>query len=545
MSNTTTLTVLILAAQAARAEELFATLRQAQLPVRGSFTQQPHKLVRAHHCDLVIAALATELPATAITEHYVNLGRDLPMVVVCDGTQDPSAVLTLLSAGSSTLVHAGDEAALIRAVRREWKLRAMAGQIEQLRARLKLSEHEIHELIGQSTTPTARVRDTNGQHLDANAAYRSLFGIPEGTALESTALLDLVAPEYRDAMRSLIDNNEARGRAPELDSASAAVSQTQTATFTATDGRSFAAQVQATPDVQEEVTCLQVRPLESVIPATVAPAPHIETSPAVSALAAQLIVPPPPETVDSALIAQIERALASDGFKLVFQPIVSLHGDSQELYSVLLRLLDDNHAFRVADDVLESAAQAGQLPEVDYWAIRKALAVLNVRRQLGQRAHFFLSLSAAALADDQFLIWLCDQLREHGVRGSWLSFQINESAARAMPELTEQLALGLKQIKSRLVLAQFGLNPDSELLLTNHTIDLVKFAPSLTQDLIADSFKPGRLRHLVQSAKHAGARTIAVGVEDETSLGFIWTAGVAYVQGHLLGRPSSVFDIGD
>ena len=71
--------------------------------------------------------------------------------------------------------------------------------------------------------------------------------------------------------------------------------------------------------------------------------------------------------------------------RLVYQPIVSLMGDSQENYSVLVRLLDAEGVLHEAKEFIGVAAASGRLGEIDRWVINHAVAELASQRANGHR----------------------------------------------------------------------------------------------------------------------------------------------------------------
>lgn len=148
---------------------------------------------------------------------------------------------------------------------------------------------------------------------------------------------------------------------------------------------------------------------------------------------------------DDSITATIEQALETDGFSIMYQPIVSLMGDSQEHYSVLLRLRREHERTLTAQELLGPTARAGSLPDIDRWVIQRALSEQAKRRRMGQKVGCFLSLSTEIIQDDRLLLWICDALREFEVRGSWITFQIQEPEARLLADKWTTLADGLKR----------------------------------------------------------------------------------------------------
>ncbi|MBK1647084.1 EAL domain-containing protein [Rhabdochromatium marinum] len=578
------LQLLILAAAAAEAEAMLAVLKRAQLPVRGAFSHNPKSLIRANQSDLILACMGPTISATEVVAAYAEIDQRIPLIVIAPPGEQDAAALQLLHAGAHGLLTPADEGGLIRAVKREWKIWNTAYQAKLLKERLRRSERHLQALLkaGAEARPPGQGGATERQAFDPQEAYRSLLGAPDNTGSSHGGLMDLLPAEYRESLEPLLagqpkdqpdaqsgtqsgaqsDAQEAQSDEPSNDRSDAPVGQASKS--------APQSDLPAEPDLRLKPSGATSPPM----PAAPPPSDDLTHEPLELQPASQPAAPPSPdgelppltlatseeplpdldeqpqvlsgrELSDDELIAQIERALKTDGFKLAYQPLVSLRGDSQERYSVLLRLLDDNRSFRAADDLLEPAARSGKLPEVDRWVIQQAMRELSERRRLGHRAHFLLSLSAALLQDQELLIWICDQLRQHSIRGNWLSFQIQENDARNLGDTAFQLASGLRQVKSQLVIGNFGSNTDSELMLNDFPLDFVRLAPSLTQNLDSDDLKQGHLKHLIDVAQQHHIKTLVGHIEDEHTLAKVWSAGADYVQGKLLGRPSSIFELND
>lgn len=234
----------------------------------------------------------------------------------------------------------------------------------------------------------------------------------------------------------------------------------------------------------------------------------------------------------------IEYALNNDKFKLVFQPIVSLQGDSRENYAVLTRLVDQNDEEILPNYFMKAAEQSGQMIAIDRWIIKNAIAELSSQRQKNRKLNFFVSLSSSALEDDSLLLWICDCLREYKAKGPWLTFQIKDSDLRTHTQAAKKLIDGLKKIKCNLAIDQFGSNQNSENLLKHLPVDFVKYDNDFMLDLATNQKKQDKLNALNKIAVSHGAKSVAMGVEDANSLAILWTVGVNYIQGYFLQEPS-------
>jgi len=233
------------------------------------------------------------------------------------------------------------------------------------------------------------------------------------------------------------------------------------------------------------------------------------------------------------------HALEVDGLQLVYQPIVSLKGDSQESYSVLLRLREDDRTLLEAKDFLNAASRSGQMVAVDRWVIRKAIAEVAAQRVRGEKINFFVNVDEETVQEEKLLLWICDCLREFQARGNWLTFQVREDHARRHAAVFSRLSEGLRKVRCRVALNRFGDDPNPDLLLRSLHPDYVKFVPELGQGLADDRSKRQRLWELTKLTREAGVKIIVTGVEDARSLTVLWTAGIDYVQGYFLQKPST------
>jgi EAL domain-containing protein (putative c-di-GMP-specific phosphodiesterase class I) len=234
----------------------------------------------------------------------------------------------------------------------------------------------------------------------------------------------------------------------------------------------------------------------------------------------------------------LSHALENDQFRLVYQPVVSLHGDTRENYAVLLRLLGNNQKEIHPDKFLTQAEALGKMPEVDRWVIRKGIAELTKHRRMGHKVNFFINVSGPSLDDEMLLLWICDCLREFEAKGSWLVFQIKDIDARSRVQDLHKLLEGLKKIKCKISIDHFGLAPKPDALLHKLPIDYVQFDQQLVEGLASNQEKQDRLNVLNRLAQKAGSKTIAAGVDETNSLTILWSIGVNYIRGYFIQEPS-------
>ena len=252
------------------------------------------------------------------------------------------------------------------------------------------------------------------------------------------------------------------------------------------------------------------------------------------------------EEGDDAMAAKIEYALANDRFLLVYQPIVSLLGDNQENYSVLVRLIDGDSNLLEAHEFIGPAIRHGLIEQIDKWAIRQAVKAMGRHRRGGHKLNFFINLAEDAFQDSGIIVWICDCLRELDVRGSWLTFVFQEELVEGSlggAGNLSKLIEALKKIKCRVAVNRFGATAHPQALFQGIPLDFVLLQPDFARGLADDRDKQHRLLSLANLAREYNVKSVVTGVEDARALTILWTAGVDYVQGNFLQRPSPTLEI--
>lgn len=246
---------------------------------------------------------------------------------------------------------------------------------------------------------------------------------------------------------------------------------------------------------------------------------------------------------EAAIARKIEYALRNDRLKLVYQPIISLMGDNQENYSVLLRLFDEDENLLEAKDFIGTATRHGLIEELDKWTIRAAIEVIAQQRRGGQNLSLFITLSEDTFKNPNTVLWICDCLREFDVRGNWLTIQFQEEVVVGNLASIGKLVETLRKIKCRVAINHFGATERPEMLLQALALDFVLLRPLLAQGLADDPTKQQRLLQLATLAREFNVKSVVTGVEDARALTVLWTAGVDYVQGNFLQRPSTTLQV--
>ncbi|SDG57709.1 PAS domain S-box-containing protein/diguanylate cyclase (GGDEF) domain-containing protein [Pseudomonas benzenivorans] len=241
------------------------------------------------------------------------------------------------------------------------------------------------------------------------------------------------------------------------------------------------------------------------------------------------------------IVAMVQQALEHNSFRLLFQPIISLRGDSHEHYEVLLRLLSPQGHEVPPPEFLNAAKEAGLGERIDRWVILNSIKLLADHRSKGHNTHLFVHLSSASLLDQTLLPWLSVALKAARLPSDALVFQFSEPDAIAYLKQAKVLTQGLSELHCKVAISQFGcaINPFNTLKHLN--IDFVKIDGSFSQDL-SSADNQEALKTLLASLHAQAKLTIVPFIESASVLATLWQAGVNYIQGHYLQGPSQSMD---
>jgi len=239
---------------------------------------------------------------------------------------------------------------------------------------------------------------------------------------------------------------------------------------------------------------------------------------------------------------KIKHALENDRFMLVFQPIVSLHGDANENYEVLLRMQEEGDTLIDPMEFIPTAEKSGMMRDVDRWVIKNAAKKLAASRSQGKNTFFFIKLSVDSLIDKTLLPWISETIKNERIAGDAIAFEITEAVA--MTHLTQAKALtnGLKQLRCNVVLEHFGSGLNSFKALKHLSVDYLKIDGSLIESLASEEESQVTVKSITEMAHSSGKLTIAEYVQDANSLAVLWQCGINYIQGYFLREPTPELD---
>jgi len=236
-------------------------------------------------------------------------------------------------------------------------------------------------------------------------------------------------------------------------------------------------------------------------------------------------------------VAMIQHAMENNQFRLLFQPIVSLHGDPDEHYEVLTRMLNPQGDEVSPNDFIDATNASGLTEKIDRWALLNSINLLCARCNKGHDTKLFVNMSGASLQDKTLLPWLRVALKAAHLPAGALILQFSEPDVIEYLKQAKSLTQGLTELQCKVSISKFGCAQNPLNTLKHLTVDFVRIDDSYTQELnSAENLEA--LKTLLASLHSRSQKTIAPSVETAPTMAALWQTGVNYIQGHFLQSPS-------
>jgi EAL domain-containing protein (putative c-di-GMP-specific phosphodiesterase class I)/PAS domain-containing protein len=284
-------------------------------------------------------------------------------------------------------------------------------------------------------------------------------------------------------------------------------------------------------------------PANSVVPAL--PVPTAETPDAETRkLLADAIAEAEAEAGRNDEIGRLRSALERNEFCLFFQTIepVAANSVAVPFREILLRLKAEEENMMPPGSFLPVAEEHGMLPDLDRWVVRHVLGWMRVEATR-QQALYSINIAAQTLSDPEFPTFVKKALRDFGLPGSLLCFELKETDVQHRLADTNRFIGQLGTEGCKQALCGFSGSQASFDLLRQVPVNFLKIDGSLILNLRRSAVDLARVKAIHRVAQAIGISTVAECVENNKTLAQLRLIGVDFAQGFGISRPRDLREI--
>jgi diguanylate cyclase (GGDEF)-like protein/PAS domain S-box-containing protein len=246
---------------------------------------------------------------------------------------------------------------------------------------------------------------------------------------------------------------------------------------------------------------------------------------------------------DSKTVRMLREAVKDQRFRLLYQPVVALHQDTDaNHYEVLLRLLDPENREISPNIFLATIDHADLSIAMDRWVIQESLQQLRTELEKGHRNRLFITITGGTLKDKELVPWLSDILREFRLPADRIVFQLSETDISSQLPTATEFSRAVKELHCRICIKHFGTSTSYREVIKAIPADYVKIDGSYVQDLANGNSLDKSFNKMVEQLNNNRRITIAPLVEGTKVMSKLWKSGVNLIQGYYLQPPRERMD---
>lgn len=230
----------------------------------------------------------------------------------------------------------------------------------------------------------------------------------------------------------------------------------------------------------------------------------------------------------------LKDALENDGFKLVYQPQVSLKNGSIYGYEALIRLTKHNVS---PADFINIAEESGLIIPIGRIVTRDAILQLNNWKKNNiELKPIAINFSAHQLHDNQYINFLSNLLKDYDIEPKYIEIEITESIFLENKNATLSFLKELRNMGVKIAIDDFGTGYSSLSYLTFLPVDKIKLDKSLNDRFLElDNIKV--MDSLISLAHSLNLCVVAEGIELIDQVNKLKIGRCDYIQGYYFSRP--------
>ncbi|HEX2139016.1 MAG TPA: GGDEF domain-containing protein [Woeseiaceae bacterium] len=239
---------------------------------------------------------------------------------------------------------------------------------------------------------------------------------------------------------------------------------------------------------------------------------------------------------DEIWVRYIKSALMENRFRLAQLPIAGLRSDSQQMYDLLVRMIDEQGNAVLPSDFLPAAERNNLMKAIDRWIIT---ASMDFCAENGAD-RVFVRLSRQSLQDATLCDWMRQEFGKRKLEPSKICVQVPEQEAAKYIKQLKQVVEQFRTLGVAFALEHYGIDKNRFQILDILRPDYVKIDGELMHTLTTDTKMQENVRQVAEAAEERKIQTIAERVENANAMAVLFQLGVHYMQGHYVHEPEVV-----
>ena len=249
--------------------------------------------------------------------------------------------------------------------------------------------------------------------------------------------------------------------------------------------------------------------------------------------------------LDVQMEESLKKAIRNQEFHLLFQPQYSTDPKKVRGFEALIRWHSPEVGTISPAHFIPVAEQTGLIKEIGAWVLETAINKFkNLKHQFEDKPILSINISVVQLTEPGFVEEVKEIIEEIGIDEIKLEFEITESLFISDQEYVIDVLYKLKELGISIAMDDFGTGYASLSYLQHIPLDVLKidktFIDLISQNPVSEKMM---VPPIIEMAHQWGIEVIAEGVETIEQLHYLEDHHCDYLQGYLLNKPLSEYQI--
>ncbi|MEO0393113.1 MAG: EAL domain-containing protein [Pseudomonadota bacterium] len=237
-------------------------------------------------------------------------------------------------------------------------------------------------------------------------------------------------------------------------------------------------------------------------------------------------------------MTELRSVINSNGFKLVFQPIVDLKTKRTSHVEALSRLADGSSAH----EALTLAESTGVIEDFDLAVLKQALEQVDQANQNGVRPMVAVNISGRSLQSNMFVQAVIDLMDINPTTREQIILEVTETSEIKDLNAVNEILQEFRSRKNKVCIDDFGSGAAAFQYLRTLDVDVVKIDGSYIDRILYADRDRALVLAIQRLCAELGIQTVAEKVEMPDQAQILRTVGIDKGQGWLFGKPEDNLD---
>ncbi len=240
----------------------------------------------------------------------------------------------------------------------------------------------------------------------------------------------------------------------------------------------------------------------------------------------------------------MRRAIKNEEFYIVYQPKIDAVSNQITALEALIRWEHPELGMLPPAEFIALAEETGLIISVGEWVIRRACQDNRQWQDQGlPKVRVAVNVSGFQLQAKNFVRTVKDLLKETGLPGEYLEFEITETVIMQNPEFAVGILIQLRDMGIHISIDDFGTGYSSLAHLKRFSVNTLKIDRTFVRDIEGNSTDAAIASAIISMGNSLNLKVIAEGVETEGQFAVLKEKRCDEMQGYLFSKPVPVGDV--